>query len=357
MVLLRLHFKNSANFGLPNTALVMKILKNIAKYLIFLAIGAFLFWWVYRDLDIKNLKKGLLETNYFWIVVSLLLGLLSHYSRAIRWKMLIKPLGYNPKVGNIFLSVLVMYMVNLFVPRAGEVARCTILAKYEKIPASKLVGTMIVERIADTLTMLMLAVIIFIINLSVLQKFFDVHPEFGQNIFNLLTLTNIILVVIVIILIFVIVLLFRPDRNGKLYAFIKKIKTNLKEGVKSILKLENKWYFIGHTLFIFLMWLLMLYSVFLAYPPTNHLTIWVGMFTFLMGGLAMLMPVQGGIGPWHFMVMESLFLYGIDKTDGKIFALIAHSATNLIYLVLGLIAMFLFTALNKKVHHRHHAKD
>jgi len=333
----------------------MKHVKNGLIYSLLLFVGLFLFWLQYKHLDWNSIKNGLIETNYFWILVSVLLGLLSHLSRAIRWKMLIKPLGYDPKVSNIFLSVMVLYFTNLIIPRGGEVARCTILSKYEKIPASKLVGTMIVERIADTLTMMGLAVIIFIINIGVLQEFFRLHPEFGVNLAKLLSLTNIILGIIVVVLIVVIFFLLNPFKNSKFSDKINKIKREFKEGVKSILMLENKWYFIGHTLFIFLMWLLMLFVIFLAFPPTSHLSIWIAMFTFMMSGLAMLAPVQGGIGAWHFMVIESLFLFGISRPDGLIFALIAHSFTSLIYLIWGSIALIIFPVLNRNYKPKHHS--
>jgi len=326
----------------------MKLLKNTALYSLLLFIGLFLFWLQYRNSDWQTIKKGLLETNYFWISVSVVFGLLSQLSRAIRWKMLIKPLGYDPKVSNIFLSVLVLYFTNLIIPRGGEVARCTILSKYEKIPASKLIGTMIVERIADTLTMISLAVIIFIINIGILKEFFHLHPQFGEKLAKILSLTNILLGITVVGLIVVIFFLINPFKNSKFKDKINKIKWEFKEGIKSILMLENRWLFIGHTLFIFLMWLLMLYVVFLAFPPTEHLTIWAAMFTFLMSGLAMLAPVQGGIGAWHYMVIESLFLFGIKGTDGLTFALIAHSSTSLIYLLWGGIALILFPIVNRK---------
>jgi len=333
----------------------MKHVKNGLIYSLLLFVGLFLFWLQYKHLDWNSIKNGLIETNYFWILVSVLLGLLSHLSRAIRWKMLIKPLGYDPKVSNIFLSVMVLYFTNLIIPRGGEVARCTILSKYEKIPASKLVGTMIVERIADTLTMMGLAVIIFIINIGVLQEFFRLHPEFGVNLAKLLSLTNILLGILVVVLIVVIFFLLNPFKNSKFSDKINKIKREFKEGVKSILMLENKWYFIGHTLFIFLMWLLMLFVIFLAFPPTSHLSIWIAMFTFMMSGLAMLAPVQGGIGAWHFMVIESLFLFGISRPDGLIFALIAHSFTSLIYLIWGSIALIIFPVLNRNYKPKHHS--
>jgi len=144
---------------------------------------------------------------------------------------------------------------------------------------------------------------------------------------------------------------YRKHRTNRGNMFVKRlrlIKHNFVLGIKSIAKLENKWAFLAHTVFIFLMWLLMLYVIFFAYGPTSHLSLETGMITFLMGGLAMLAPVQGGIGPWHFMVYETLFIYGIDKADGKVFALIAHSSTNLIYLVLGLAAFIILPLINAR---------
>jgi glycosyltransferase 2 family protein len=326
----------------------MENLKKAVKYILFLLIGILVFWWAYRDVNLKELGKSLKSINYFWIVVSVLLSVLSQVSRAYRWNMLIKPMGYKPKVSNIFLSTLVLYFTNLLLPRAGEVARCTVLSRYEKIPFSKLVGTVIVERFADLMFMMFLAVIIFALNVPILKQFFLNHPEFGQNIIKLLTLSNIILGLIILALIIILFLVLKPVRKGgKLHNILSKLKSNFKEGVKSVSLLENKWYFIGHTVFIFLMWLLMLYAVFLAFKPTSHLSPLVGAFTFLMGGLAMLMPVQGGIGPWHFMVIESLFLFGIDRFDGQVFALVAHTSTNLIYLLFGAIAMIMFPMVNR----------
>ena len=138
----------------------------------------------------------------------------------------------------------------------------------------------------------------------------------------------------------------RENKGVSLRQKFKEIRYNVLEGIKTISKLENKWYFIAHTLFIFLMWLLMLYVIFLAFEPTKNLSIFVGATTFLMGGLAMLLPIQGGIGPWHIMVILTLSIYNISIEDGEIFALIAHSTTNLIYIILGLLALVLLLILN-----------
>ena len=129
----------------------------------------------------------------------------------------------------------------------------------------------------------------------------------------------------------------KSSKKGKLV----EIRDHFIDGIKSIARMEKKWLFIGHTAFIFLMWLIMLYVVFLAYEPTKDVTLRAGTVVFLMGGLAMIAPVQGGIGPWHFMVAETLILYGISRNDGLIFALIAHTTTNLIYIVLGGVALLI----------------
>jgi uncharacterized protein (TIRG00374 family) len=246
-----------------------------------------------------------------------------------------------------------LYFVNLILPRAGEVFRCTILTRYEKIPFAKLAGTVFVERMADFITLMILAFVIILSQFGVFVAFFNSHEDVRQNLLSLFSARNIIIGFAVLFAIVFILILFnryfrKKDSSGN--SFLKRfrlIRQNFVTGIKSVAMLENKWLFIGHTAFIFIMWLFMLYVIFLAFGPTSHLSILTGMITFLMGGLAMLAPVQGGIGPWHFMVYETLFIYGIDKADGKIFALIAHSSTNLIYLFLGIAAFAILPIINR----------
>jgi uncharacterized protein (TIRG00374 family) len=330
-----------------------KKLLNSLKYVVFLSAGVALFWWVYKDEPIAKYKDAFKDLNYFWIALSIFFSILSQVSRAVRWNMLIRPLGYKPRLYNSYLSVLILYFVNLLLPRAGEVFRCTILSKYEKIPFAKLAGTVFVERLADLITLMLLAVVIILSQLNVFVSFFNTHAEVKNNLVQLFSMRNMLLGLLVIGSIALILWLFnkyyhrnKGDKGNSFISKIKLIRQNFIEGIKSIAKLENKGLFIGHTIFIFIMWLFMLFVIFKAYGPTNHLSIQTGMITFLMGGLAMLAPVQGGIGPWHFMVYETLFIYGIDKADGKVFALIAHASTNLIYLVLGLIALLIIPLLN-----------
>jgi uncharacterized protein (TIRG00374 family) len=267
--------------------------------------------------------------------------------------MLIRPLGYNPHFRNTFLSVLVLYLVNLIVPRGGEVARCIVLSKSDKIPFTKLVGTVFVERLADLITLAILSVIILLSQISLLIKLYQSIKEVQTGISKIFSLETLVILVALLLVFLAGFFLFRiiirknTNQNSTFILKLKELKRNIIEGVKSILNLKNKWNFIGHTLFIFLMWLLMLYVIFLAFEPTSQLSIWNGIITFLIGGLAMLIPISGGIGIWHLAVSYTLVIFGISIDNSEIFALIAHSTTNLIYLLLGLIAyIWLFTLNN-----------
>ncbi len=319
-----------------------RLVFNTLKYLGFFAIGILIFWFLYRKIEWETLVGALKELNYFWIVVSISLSLLSQAARALRWKMLITPMAYNPKFSNTFLSVLVLYFVNLFIPRAGEVARCAVLAQTDRIPFTKLVGTVFVERLADTIMLFLLVIVIFAMNTSVVIEFFDQHPAIAANLNKFISVKYLLIVVAAIVFfIFSWIALKKNLRKSKKKGKLVAIRDQFVAGIKSIAGMKNKWLFIGYTAFIFLMWLIMLYVVFLAYEPTEKLSIRAGMVVFLMGGLAMLAPIQGGIGPWHFMVMETLFLYGINKEQGLIFAFVAHTSTNLIYIIIGGVALLI----------------
>ena len=150
-----------------------KILLNIVKFVTFLGIGVVLLWGIFGDLEWETLKNALKNVNYFWIIISIFFSILSQISRAIRWNMLIVQLGYKPRIFNTFLSVLFLYLVNLFLPRAGEVGRCKILSKYEKIPFSKLAGTVFAERSADMLALLFLTSLIIFTQLGKIKQLFD----------------------------------------------------------------------------------------------------------------------------------------------------------------------------------------
>ena len=268
-------FLHLRNFDNANILYCMKkkIIKT-AQYLAFFALGILLFWWVYRDMDMQKFKQQLPFVSLWWLVVSFIFSILSHISRAIRWNMLIRPLGYKPRTINSFLSVLVMYLTNFIVPRAGELARCSVLGRYEKIPFSKLVGTVVIERTTDLLAMIIFAIGIILLQWPVFSKFLSQNPDVNAKLASLFSLFHILIVVILLIGCILLILAFRKKiKQTSLFKRVSHLYYNLTEGIKAIGKLEHKWRYIGHTVFIYLMWLLALYVVFLSYPPTQHLSI------------------------------------------------------------------------------------
>lgn len=327
-----------------------KKLKNTIKYILFLSIGIFLFYLVYREFELEELENELSNINYWWILLAFGFGILSHISRAIRWRMLIKPLGYKPGIVNTIISVLILYFVNIFIPRGGELARCTVLNKYEKIPLTKLFGTVVTERIVDIIVLFFLVIFVLILQLSKLDEFIVSHPEVSQKISNLSSFTNFLIFGVFIALI--IVSIFYSKRwivKTILWGKVRSYVISFKEGILSFRNLDKKAWFIFHSLFIFLMYYLMFHVVFYSYEPTRNMMLTAGMSAFIAGGLAMLAPVQAGIGAWHFMVYETLFLFGIDKSTGKIFALISHTSTNLLLLITGVLSFVVLPLINSKI--------
>lgn len=324
-------------------------IKNILKFLVFLTIGGFLFWLVYRDQNISELLRTLKNFNYWWIGLALGMGFLCHLSRAIRWNMLIKSLGQKPKLINTFLAVLVAYLVNFAIPRAGELVRCGILKQYENISFTKLIGTVIIERGIDILMTIFILILALLLQFNVIIDFFQKNPDVQGKFLNIFSTKNLIILFLIIIGIIIIFLLFRKVLiKTKIYQKTAEIIKNFIDGIKTIKKLENKILFIWHTLFIWCGYFLTLYICFFSFTPTCNLTILTSLTLFAIGNLAMLAPVQGGIGAWHFMIIETLFIYGIVQTDGKVFALVVHGTNMLFLIILGFLALLLLPIINRK---------
>jgi hypothetical protein len=276
------------------------------------------------------------------------LGLLSTLVRALRWKLLIESIGYKPKTINLFLSVQILYFINLVIPRGGELARCGMVAKYEKIPFAKLLGTVFIERLTDFFAFLIIFIGVFFMQLSLVEKIFSIikiSPSSFQS--------KILIFGLVVILFILFYWIFR--KIGLLNKFqnkINKIKEEIIEGIKSVMLIDKKWTYIFLTFLIFLLWLLMLYFVFFAYPPTYNMPLSAAVFTYTIGTFAFLLPIQAGLGVWHFLVSECLYLFGLNKEAGKMFALVAHTFTNLVYLIFGTIGFIIIPLINNKTPHK-----
>ncbi len=319
--------------------------KQFIKVFIFLTIGGFIFWLVYRGVDVNHIKSVLKnDVNYWWVLLSLIFGLISHISRTLRWQMLMEPLGKKPSFKNSFLAVMVGYLMNLVIPRMGEISRCGVVSKYEGMSFTKLIGTVVTERIIDIVMMLILTVFVFFAQFDHIAQFLDNNPEIKQNIINF-SFSPIAISIAVIMIVGVCVFLKRSKLG-----IVKRINNTLRnfsDGLKTILSMKNKWLFIFHSVFIWVMYFLMLYVVFFSLDFTSHLTSMVGLTVFVMGAYGMVAPVQGGIGAWHFMVIQALMVYGIDKGDSQIFAFLAHTSMNIMIVIVGLLSLWVLPFVNK----------
>ncbi len=287
----------------------------------------------------KIIKEAFQRTNYWWILLSVALSLISHISRAIRWQMLFEPMGYRPRFGSAFGAILVMYLANLAFPRLGEVLRCTILGRYEKIPIEKSLGTMITERAIDVICLLGVVGLCLVLQRQIFIEFYSSFmPESGNT--KYIILGGMAVFGLIALGLF---------KSGKL-PFASRIESLVKglfAGIISIKDLKRPFAFLAHTIFIWTMYFFMTAICLYALPETSEVTLLGGLPILFFGGIAMV-AVQGGLGLYPYFVGKILLMYGVAETVGYAFGWIIWSGQTAMVVVAGLVAYFLLIALNKE---------
>jgi uncharacterized protein (TIRG00374 family) len=320
------------------------------KFLFFLSLGLFLIWISTKSLtkeEVETVKNQILAANFKILVPSIVIILLSHFMRALRWRMMITPLSYKPSLFNVFLSVLIGFFFNLIFPRLGELMKCTLLGKHEKIPVDKLVGTMVAERLIDVFCLLL------VISMTIISQYQRVGNYANELIgtfykkiqFNI---TNSITVAVVFLIFlaggFIIFKLFQKSKS------IEKIKSKIKgilTGFGSIRKIEKKGLFIAYTISI---WFLYLYCIkigFLAINETSTLG-WIPSLTILTFGSFAMIATQGGIGAYQLAVQKTLLLFGIREVTGLAFGWLMWSVQTIFLMITGPISLLIMSTINKK---------
>jgi uncharacterized protein (TIRG00374 family) len=310
-------------------------IKKALKVILPLVLGGFLVWYSLSKVSIETLLQYFKDANYWWIALGLFFGILSHLSRAYRWKFLLEPLGYKPDFKNSIMAVLVAYLVNYTVPRAGEVSRAAVMTNYEGIPFEKGFGTIVAERMADLIMMLS------IISITLFVQFDFIYELLTKN-FNPIKIGAILIVLIIGFLI-----LTRYVKKAT-SGFGLKIKTfvfGLIEGVTSIFKMKNKWNFIFHTVFIWLMYVLMFWA---TIPAIEGLNVPFGgvLIGFIAGGFSVA-ATNGGIGLYPVAVAGALALFGIAEEPATAFGWIMWTAQTTMIIVFGGLAFLFLPIYNK----------
>ena len=297
-------------------------------------------YFAFKDIPLNKFLQDVKNANWFWIGMNILFGMLAFVSRAIRWRISIEPLGYKPKDTNAFYALMVGYLANMAFPRLGEITRCSVLYKTDKIPVPKLLGSVIVERALDLIILFSLMLFVFFYKIDFFGKFIydkvfsplllSVQEKFGNaGVFYY------ILAGIIIITLITLYLLRNKLSRFAVVVKIKNLLTEVVEGLKVIYTMKKKSLYILHTFLIWFFYILMTYSVFFAIPETSGLTFADAIFVLVFGGIGMALPVQGGFGTYHAIVALSLTIYGISYESGLVFATISHEAQTILVLLVG----------------------
>ena len=327
---------------------------SVVKFLVFLGLGILLIWLAVKNLkqdEIEQIKKSLLEANYLWVALAMLLGIVAHVSRAMRWKMLLAPIGFFPKLSSTIYAVFIGYLGNLAINRLGEVLRCGILKRYEKIPFAQSFGTVIAERVIDTVVLLFLFII------SVWIEFARLHTYISDNIISPLKLklhayaeNKIMMIVLVsgIILLAVLFFLFRKKLfQNPVVKKIKEVLLSFLDGIRSVAKVKNPLLFIFHSLFIWAMYLMTVYVCVFAFSETKTLSITDCLAIMCFGSLGVI-ATPGGIGAYQWIVLQIMTLWGYSTAMGVAFGWVVWLAQTVVILIGGLLSFGLLAINNKE---------
>ena len=324
--------------------------KKGIKIALFFAIGGILFWLAYRGQDIGTLFNALEGTRWGWIVAIALFYLTAHYSRAARWRLLLEPFGYKTRNINLFMSVLVMYLSNLAIPRSGEVIRCGIISKYENIPFARCLGTVVTERIADLALVLIVTAIVLASQWGFVAEMIAANPDISQRI-DMLKEYIVPITLILIALSVTGILIVRMAIRRNILGIGNKINgiwQQFRDGLSTILHLKHRTLFIIHTLYINFVYFYAVYLGFKAFGFTEHLTLATGLMVFVLATFGVIVPSPGGMGTWHFIVIETLAMYGVNRDpDGRAFALVIHGLQDISFIILGALSLILLPVINK----------
>lgn len=277
------------------------------------------------------------DADLFWVSASMLLGILGHISRAIRWNYLLLPMGYSPKVINNTCIILMAYLTNLGIPRTGEILRATALTTYEGVPFEKGIGTIITERVIDVIMLLAIIVVTLLLQTDIIMGYLE---DVGIPMSKIFLLLGAAAAASILFFVFI------KKSSHALAVKLKNFLRGLAEGLLSIFKMKNKWAFLAHTLFIWACYIGMLWVIKYTVPETVHLSPSELLVAFVAGSLAM-MFTNGGIGLYPIAISKALAIFGIGKISGDAFGWIMWIAQTLMVVVFGAISFLVLPLLNR----------
>lgn len=331
-----------------------KKIRSAIRITIFLLLGLFFIWFFLRNLspeEKKEIIENFFQANFWWILISAIFGLLSHVSRTLRWQILLRSMGYTPRFINTFFAIMIGYFANLALPRLGEVSKCGILQRYEKVPFQKSFGTVVIERALDLIMFGLAFLINFFVHLDKVKAFKETgfYQSALEKYYSLENpgMYQILIIILIIVLLYVLYRLRHKVSHTVIYQKVKHILTGFFEGIKSLGKIKNAGWFIFHTIFIWVMYLMMTYIVFFSLEETGQLSIGAGLAVLVFGTVG-IMVVQGGIGIYPWIVAETLVAFSIAPTIGYALGWLLWIGQTVLVIISGLISMILLPVFNSK---------
>ena len=309
--------------------------KKIITIAIPILISITLVWYSLYKVPLEQIVLEAKKADYKWIILSVCCLTISHLSRAYRWLFMLEPLGYNIKVKNSIMAVFATYLINYGIPRSGEVARATILSNYENVPFEKGFGTIVAERIADMLVMLIIIGITLILQFEFIYQFLSERLSF-----------NSIIIIVALTIIFGIMVLILRKNNSVVITKIKTFVKGLIEGALSIFRMEKKWAFIGHTVFIWGMYLLMFYTTTFAFKSLQGIPLAAVLIGFISASFS-IAATNGGTGAYPAAVFAAFSIFGIAKDPSFAFGWVLWGSQTLMTILLGGLSLLYLPIYNR----------
>ena len=317
------------------------MLKKITPYikiLLPISIGVFCIYFSFRNINFSDFTKYFYQINYSWVFLGIILGALSHLSRSYRWKFLIEPLGYKLGLANSILAVFSAYLINYTIPRAGDIARATMISKYEKIPLDKTIGTIVAERAIDVVCILIIIGIGLIIEFQKISEKLISLIE-GQELSTILIYVTTISMFVIILFLFL--------KKSKYYSSMLNFLSGITQGLTVVFRMEKRNLFIFHSIFIWLMYLLMFWVTSMAFIELHDFSFYQFMISFTLAALSIMLS-NGGIGIYPLAVEESLGWYGVQSTTGLAFGWVSWLSQTMMVVIFGGLSLFILPFINRK---------
>lgn len=314
--------------------------KKILQIALPLLFGLFLCWYAFAQFSAEELtliKEQFVKADYSYLWLSVGMGFLSHLSRGLRWQYTLASMHYFPKRYNLVLAVFIGYLLNLTIPRSGEVSRALIINRYDKVPFDKSFGTILTERTIDMCILLLFIAVVFIFQYDLVWHFLESYFTFSYMIVLFLGLG----------LVFLALLYWIYRSTTSLAQKVRQLLSGIKEGICSIAYMKKKWQFIAHTIFIWLMYFLMFYVVFFSMEATKNLSLIQVLTAFVIGSFAIVFT-NGGLGAYPLFIAKVLLLFGITETVGTALGWVIWIAQFLMIILFGGLSFLLLPIINRR---------